>query len=88
MNAKPASSLSGSWEHEHGEFCDCMLLASAVGADPTAVNFSYCRRVLQKRWRIKCEHGKRVPGERVTPELPPRDSGDAVQAILVANAPT
>ena len=79
--------LAPSWaDTDHGDCCDCMMLAPAVGAGPGAVDFNYCRQVLQKHWRLKCNHGSRVPGERATPQLLPRDAGDPVQAILVANA--
>jgi hypothetical protein len=63
-----------------------MALALAAGAGPDAVDFNYCRVVLQKRWSLKCNHGRRVLGERTTPQLPPRDAGDAVQAILASNS--
>jgi hypothetical protein len=76
----------GRWEHEHGDQCGCRLLASAVGADPSTVDFTYCRAVLQKRWRVRCNHGGGVSAIRATPELPLHDPHDAVQAILVANA--
>ena len=71
---------------EHGDLCDCLLLARAVGAGPAAVDRNYCRQVLQKHWRVACNHGVRVPGPKRTPELPPRDPADPLQAILVANA--
>ena len=76
----------GNWEIEHGSQCACLLLAAAVGAGPSAVNLSYCRFVLQKRWRVRCNHGGGIPATRATPELPPHDPTDAVQAILIANA--
>ena len=71
---------------DHGDCCDCVLLARAAGAEPAAVDLSYCRQVLQKHWRLRCNHGQRVAGERNTPRLPQRDATDPVQAILVANA--
>lgn len=76
----------GWWDSDHGDRCDCMALARAVGAGPDAVDFNYCRTVLQKRWSLKCNHGSRVSRERATPQLPLRIAGDPVQAILVANA--
>ncbi len=75
----------GRWD-EHGDQCDCRLLAFAVGADPSKLDFTYCRLVLQKRWRVRCNHGGGVAVTRVTPNAPPRDPRDAVQAILIANA--
>ena len=79
--------LATGWrDTDHGDRCDCMMLARAVGAGPQAVDFNYCRQVLQKHWRLKCNHGRRIPAERATPRLPQRDAGDHVQAILVVNA--
>jgi hypothetical protein len=74
------------WQHDHGDCCDCMALARATGAGPETVDFNYCRTVLQKRWRLKCNHGRRSPGERTTPQIPMLDAGDPVQAILIVNA--
>ena len=74
------------WEYEHGDQCDCRLLASAVGADLDAVDFTYCRLVLQKRWKVRCNHGGGVFVARAIPELPRYDLHDAVQAILIVNA--
>jgi hypothetical protein len=71
---------------DHGDHCDCLLLARAVGAGAEAVGLNDCREVLQKRWRMPCNHGGRDPGPKRTPELPPRDPADPLQAILVANA--
>ena len=73
---------------DHGEMCDCMLLARAVGAPPSSVDFAYCQRVLQKHWRLRCNHGRRGPAARITPQLPPLDIRDPVHAVLLANAPT
>lgn len=78
--------LASGWRDiNHGDCCDCVALAYALGAGPKAVDFSYCRYVLQKHWRMKCNHGSRVPGERAMPQSLPRDATDPVQAILVAN---
>lgn len=74
---------------DHGEQCDCMLLARAVGAPPETVDFAYCRVVLQKHWRLTCNHGCHDRGARpaATPRLPPVDARDPVQATLLVNAP-
>ena len=74
----------GRWEHDHGDQCDCRLLASAVGADPSKLDFTYCRLVLQKRWEVRCNHGG-ISTARATPELPSHDPHDPVHAILIAN---
>ena len=71
---------------DHGNRCDCMLLARAVGAGPAAVDLNYCRQVLQKHWRMTCNHGVHVPGPKQTRELPPHGPADPLHAILVANA--
>lgn len=72
---------------DHGDLCDCMLLAHAVGAPPSSVDLSYCQHVLQKHWRLKCNHGCRMPAPQVTPQLPPLDIHDPLQAVLLANTP-
>lgn len=78
---------SAGWDDcDHGDCCGCMELARAVGATSNAVDLHYCRTVLQKHWRLKCNHGQRAPTERATPSLPLRDAGDPVQAILLVNA--
>ena len=72
---------------EHGDFCDCMLLARAVGAPPSTVDLNYCQHVLQKHWRLRCNHGGRARPPRVTPWLPHLDVHDPVHAALLANVP-
>jgi hypothetical protein len=73
-------------DSNHGDHCDCRALAAAVGAGPEAVNLNYCRHVLQRHWRLTCNHGGRFAGKRETPQLPPIDPRDPVQAMLLANA--
>ena len=73
---------------EHGDRCDCMLLARAVGAPPASIDFIYCERVLQRHWRLACNHGCHVRPAKVTPRLPPLDIHDPVHALLLANAPS
>ncbi|MBI2754344.1 MAG: hypothetical protein HYX46_12690 [Betaproteobacteria bacterium] len=69
----------------HGDFCSCTILADAVGADRSAIPFEFCRRVLQKRWKINCRHGltraEVEDGKRFTPAL---GRLDATQAIVVS----
>ena len=72
---------------DHGDRCDCMLLANAVGASAGCVDFSYCQNVLQKHWRLRCNHGCRMPAAPVTPQLPHLDIREPLQAALLANAP-
>ena len=72
----------------HGSGCDCSLLAAATGSHRDAIPFSYCSKVLQKRYAMTCRHGE-AP-EFPAPVLPQwTDVGrvDAVTAILVANHP-
>jgi hypothetical protein len=71
---------------EHGRRCSCRLLAAAANADPSAIDFAYCSRILQKRWRMECDHFPRLKRTKRTPELPFMDSRNAVHAALVANA--
>jgi hypothetical protein len=80
--------LSAGWgDLYHGDCCDCMKLARAVGAGSGAVDLNYCRRVLQKHWRAKCNHVQRGPAPRTTPQLPRLDVHEPLRAILLANAP-
>ena len=72
---------------DHGDMCDCMLLARAVGGSTSCVDFGYCQNVLQKHWRLKCNHGGRRPAPRETPQLPPLDIHDPLQAAVLANLP-
>lgn len=74
-------------EVEHGDHCDCVLLARAIGVAPSAVDFRYCHEVLQRHWRVSCNHGWLAPAPAVTPRLPPFDLQDPVQAALLANLP-
>lgn len=73
----------------HGGGCECELLAAALGCDPCAITFEFCRRVLQQHWKLTCRHGR--PPEAAAPAIAQRwnDIGpaDAVKAILIRNAP-
>lgn len=42
----------------HGHQCGCRLLAAAACARPEDIPFSYCLRVLKRRWRVHCDHGE------------------------------
>lgn len=86
MTAIPVS--PGRWRDvEHGDACDCVMLAAAVGAGPDAVDLFYCRRVLQKHWRIGCNHGGLARPAPHTPQLPRLDMRDPLQALVLANVP-
>ena len=82
----PECWIAGHWERRHGTHCACRLLAAAVGADSSAVDYGFCRRILQKRWRMTCDHIPQVHREKATPRLPPHDSRDPLHALLIANA--
>lgn len=86
---RPGVRGSSAWWRnvDHGNMCDCMLLAGAVGASLSSMDLSYCKNVLQKHWRMRCNHGCRLPGPTVTPELPPLDIHDPLHAALLANLP-
>ena len=73
---------------EHGDECGCMLLAQAIGVPVDTVDFNYCRQVLQKHWRVRCNHGGCPPAALLTPQLPHLDLHDPVHAVLLANLPT
>ncbi|HEY5898480.1 MAG TPA: hypothetical protein VIV54_13005 [Burkholderiales bacterium] len=80
--------LAGWRNLEHGDLCDCRLLALAVGAAPSTMDYLYCRLVLQKHWRLHCNHGCRMTPPAVTPPpLPHLDPKDPLHAMLIANAP-
>ncbi len=70
----------------HGSHCSCRLLAAAAGADPSAIDYAACRNILQKRWRMTCDHIPEAPRIKVTPEPPPHDLRDPLHALLIANA--
>jgi hypothetical protein len=70
----------------HSDGCECVLLARAVGAPPEAIDFAYCHNVLQKHWRLRCDHCPAWPVPP-TPHFPPFDLHDPVQAVLAVNAP-
>jgi len=61
-------------------------LAAAAGADSSAIDYALCCGILQKRWRMTCDHIPEAPRIRVTPEPPPHDSQDPLHALLIANA--
>lgn len=89
MNAEPGTHgwpLARHWEGEHGVHCSCRALAAATGVEPSSIDYNFCRRVLQKRWRINCDHIPHVSPSKVTPEPPPHDSRDPLHALLIANA--
>ena len=76
------------FELRHGSRCSCKALEDAVGAKHGTISCAYCRSVLQKRWRMTCNHGEPPLGEK--PAGPDRWvgigklRGDAIKAILVA----
>jgi len=70
----------------HGSHCSCRVLAAAAGADSSAIDYALCRGILQKRWRMTCDHFPDAPNVKVTPEPPPHDSHDPLHALLIANA--
>ncbi len=70
----------------HGPHCSCRLLAAATGAAPSSIDFRFCVTVLQKRWRMTCDHFPAAPRKILTPRLPPHDSHDPVHLTLIANA--
>lgn len=72
----------------HGPHCSCRALAAATGTEPSALDYWFCVNVLQKHWRMTCDHIPQVSRKIVTPNLPPHDARDPVHAQLIANADT
>lgn len=70
----------------HGSHCSCRLLAAAAGADTSVIDYAFCRGILQKRWRMTCDHIPQAPRIKVTREPPPHDPEDPMHALLIANA--
>ena len=70
----------------HGSHCSCRMLAAAAGADSSVIDYALCHNILQKRWRMTCDHIPEAPRTKVTPELPLHDPYDPLQALLIANA--
>ena len=75
-------------ELRHGSHCSCKVLEVATKARPGSISCLFCKTILQKRWRMTCNHGKDSTEEK--PMGPERWAvigalrGDAVKAILVA----
>jgi hypothetical protein len=82
----PECWIPGHRERRHGSHYTCRLLAEAARADPTAIDYDFRRRVLQKRWRMTYDHVLPVARARITARLPPLDLHDAIQLLLIANA--
>ena len=49
----------------HGTRCECLSLAAAMCAAAESIPYSYCRHVLQARYRMECRHGDLVPAEKL-----------------------
>ena len=73
-------------ERRHGSRCSCRVLATIAGGDASIIDYGYCRLVLQKRWRMRCDHVPEARRAKTTPRLPPHDANDPVHALLIANA--
>ena len=73
-------------EPKHGSHCSCRVLATIAGGDPSIIDYGYCRQVLQKRWRMTCDHIPEVHRDKTTPKLPSHDLRDPLHALLIANA--
>lgn len=72
---------------DHGNRCSCRLLAEAVGCNPKAVRYAYCRAVLMRRWIVECNHGCWDEAAGTRPDDKWHDLGpiDPVKAILIMN---
>ena len=75
-------------ELRHGSHCGCRVLEAAAQVRFGTISCAFCKSVLQKRWRMTCNHGE--PPEAEKPVAADRWAGigalrgDAVKAILVA----
>ena len=76
----------GLFAQVHGSHCSCRTLAAATGVDPSVIDYALCHNILQKRWRMTCDHIPEVPRVKVTPMPPPHDPQDPLHALLIANA--
>ena len=72
-------------EREHGAHCSCRMLTAAMQIESSALDYTFCRLILQKHWRMTCDHVPHVARAKVTPQLTPRDARDPIQALLIAN---
>ena len=71
----------------HGALCECRSLALAAQGGADAVPFSYCRHVLQRRYRMVCRHGDSAFEPTMPmPHLEMPVAADPVKAILLGNA--
>ena len=76
---------------QHGDHCECKLLARTLNIDPSAISFAFCQRVLQRHWRMTCRHGVQDVAPAPLPAVERwRELGevDAVKAILICNDPS
>lgn len=78
--------ISGPAACEHGSRCSCRALARAIGVPESAIDFNYCRRVLQNHWRMNCDHLPPLAARAPVLSVPPHDSHDPVQVLLIVNA--
>lgn len=86
MDADPGSVwLKADAACHHGSHCSCRALARALGLAESAIDFNYCRNVLQKHWRMSCDHLPLTLETRQTLQVPPHDTDDPVHMILLAN---
>jgi hypothetical protein len=73
----------------HGQECECMALAAAMGLDERAISFTFCRMLLQHHWSMRCRHGSASEAVELTPssqrwtQHPPMTP---VLAIILENA--
>ena len=80
--------VSGPAACHHGSRCSCRALARAMGLPESSIDFNYCRQVLQKHWRMSCDHLPIIVAPAPSIQVPPHDSRDPVQVLLIANADT
>lgn len=87
MNAPANETYVGSWRRRaRRALCLCRSVAMAAGAERSVIDCALCRSVLQRRWRITCDHLSPYPKEWVKGVLPPYDSDNPLDTLLIANA--
>lgn len=77
--------LAGAVACAHGSRCSCRAFAAALGLDVRSIDYNYCRRVLQKHWRMRCDHLPDPTNGKRPIQLPPHDAHDPVHAVLLLN---
>lgn len=85
---RPSGPARAPLEERHGPGCECLKLLALVGGDRRSMRFGFCVRVLQKHWRLTCQHGESESSPvavRTSERWHDLGDIDAVKAILLKN---